>query len=136
MGGGEEPPMDELKNWMYEKVEVNVAGNVLQSTPPELSQIGNDIFTEFNQFDDAVPYNHLSQSIPQESANSYDWNTTQFGADLVSQSYQFINSAGSVIDQNFILTSHHQPPTLIPTYSQYDYDDDMTPITTTTTMID
>src|SRR5271156_2659210 len=50
MGGGDEPPMDELKNWMYEKVEVNVAGNVLQSSPPELSQIDNDMFTEFNQF--------------------------------------------------------------------------------------
>jgi hypothetical protein len=58
MGGGDEPPMDELKNWMYEKVEVNVAGNVPQSTHPELSQIDNDMFTEFNQFDDAIPYNH------------------------------------------------------------------------------
>jgi hypothetical protein len=48
MGGGEEPPMDELKNWMYEKVEVNVAGNVLQSTPPELSQIDNGMFLKFN----------------------------------------------------------------------------------------
>jgi hypothetical protein len=58
MGGGDEPPIDELKNWMYEKVEVNVAGNVLQSSPPELSQIDNDMFTEFNQFYDAIPYNH------------------------------------------------------------------------------
>jgi hypothetical protein len=32
MGGGEEPPMDELKNWIYEKIEVNIASNVLQST--------------------------------------------------------------------------------------------------------
>jgi hypothetical protein len=95
MGGGEEPPMDELKNWMYEKIEINVASNVLQSTSPE---IDTDIFTEFNQFDDAVSYNHLTLGIPQESANSYDWNTTQFGVDLVSESYQFTNSTGSVID--------------------------------------
>jgi hypothetical protein len=96
MGGGDEPPMDELKNWMYEKIEVNAADNVLQSTPPELSQIDN-MFPEFNQFDDALPYNHLSFSIPQESANSYDWNNAQYGADLAGQSHQFINSAGSVI---------------------------------------
>jgi hypothetical protein len=98
MGGGEEPSMDELKNWMYEKIEINAAGNVLQNTPPELSQIDTDIFTKFNQFDDAGSYNHLTLGIPQESANSYDWNTTQFGVDLVSESYQFTNSTGSVID--------------------------------------
>jgi hypothetical protein len=98
MGGGEEPPMDELKNWMYEKIESNVASNVLQSTSPELLQIDTDIFTEFNQFDDALSYNHHTFGIPQESANSYDWNTTQFGVDLASESYQSINSAGSVID--------------------------------------
>jgi hypothetical protein len=91
MGGGEEPPMDELKNWMYEKIEI-VAGNVLQSTSPELSQIDTGIFTEFDQFDDAVSYNHLALSIPQESANSYDWSATQFPVDLVSESIQFINS--------------------------------------------
>jgi len=130
MGGGDEPPMDELKNWMYEKVEANVAGNVLQSTPPELSQLD---FSELNQFDETVPYSNLSQSIPQEPANSYDWNDAHYGADLVSQSYQFANSAGSVIDQNYILNSHYQPPTYLPTYSLYDCDDDMTPITTTTT---
>jgi hypothetical protein len=90
--------MDELKNWMYEKVEVNVADTVLQSAPPEISQIGNDMFPEFNLFDDAVPYNHISLNIPQEVANSYDWNSTQYGADLVSQSYQSINSAGNAID--------------------------------------
>jgi len=106
MGGGDEPPMDELKNWMYEKVEANVAGNVLQSTPPELSQIDTDIFTGFNWFDD-VSYNHLALGIPQESANSYDWNTTQFGADLVSESYQFIDSAGCIIDPNSL---PHFPP--------------------------
>jgi hypothetical protein len=39
MRGGEEPPMEELKNWMYEKIETNVAGSVLESTSPELSQI-------------------------------------------------------------------------------------------------
>jgi hypothetical protein len=95
MGGGDEPSMDELKNWMY---EVNGADTVPQSAPPELSQIGNDMFPEFNLFDDAVPYNHISLNIPQEYANSYDWNSTQYGADLVSRSYQSINSAGSVID--------------------------------------
>ena len=58
MRGGEEPPMEELKNWMYEKIETNVAGSVLESTSPELSQIDTDIFTELNQFDDAVSYNH------------------------------------------------------------------------------
>ena len=98
VGGGEEPPMDELKNWMYEKIESNAADNVLQSTSPELSQIGTDIFTEFNQFDDAVSYNHLTPGIPQGSANSYDWNSTQFGVDLVSESYQFTNGVGGVIE--------------------------------------
>jgi hypothetical protein len=117
MGGGDEPPMDELKNWMYEQMEVNIASNVLQSTPPDLSQIDNDMLSEFNQFDDAVPYNPLSQSIPQESANSCDWTNPQFStADLVSESYQFINGADSVIDQNFVLTSHHQPQTYITAY--------------------
>jgi hypothetical protein len=108
MGGGDEPPMDELKNWMYEKIEVNAADNVLQSTPPELSQIDN-MFPEFNQLDDVVPYNHLSFSIPQESANSYDWNNAQYGADLASQSHQFINSAGSVIGLK--LPPHFPPST-------------------------
>jgi hypothetical protein len=98
MGGGEELPMDELKDWMYEKMEVNTAGNVLQSTSPELSQITTDISTEFNQSDDAASYNRLTFGIPQEPANSYDWNTTQFGVDLASESYQFNNSAGSVIE--------------------------------------
>jgi len=112
MGGGDEPPMDELKNWMYEHTEVNGANNFLQSTPPELSQIDNEILPGFNQFDDASPYNNLSQSL-QESANLYDWNNGHFGADLVSESYQFINSAGSVIDQNLVLPSHHQPQTYI-----------------------
>jgi hypothetical protein len=116
MGGGDEPPMDELKNWMYEKVEVNVAGNVLQSTLPELSQIDNDIFPEFNQFDDAAPYPPLPQSISQESANPYDWNNAQYGADLVSESLQFVNGVPGVIDQNFMLTSHHQPQTFIAAY--------------------
>jgi regulatory protein YycH of two-component signal transduction system YycFG len=107
--------MDELKNWMFEKIEVNVAGNVPQNTSPELSQIDTDIFSEFNQFDDAVPYNHpLSGS--QDSASSYDWNNTQYGTDLVSESFQFINSAGSVMDQTFILTSHHQPQGYIAAY--------------------
>ena len=55
MGGGEEPPMDELKNWMYEKIEINVAGNVLQSISPELSQnskievSGNKVRDKSNQ---------------------------------------------------------------------------------------
>ena len=101
--------MDELKNWMYEKIEI-VAGNVLQSTSPELSQIDTGIFTEFDQFDDAVSYNHLALSIPQESANSYDWSATQFPVDLVSESIQFINS-----DEPFLLTSH-QPQTLMTVY--------------------
>ena len=66
MRGGEEPPMEELKNWMYEKIETNVAGSVLESTSLELSQIGTDLFTECNQFDDALSYNHLALSIPEE----------------------------------------------------------------------
>jgi hypothetical protein len=115
MGGGEEPPMDELKNWMYEKIEINVAGNVLQSTSPDLSQIDTGIFTEFDQFDDAVSYNHLALSIPQESANSYDWSATQFPVDLVSESIQFINSAGNAIDEPFPFTSH-QSQTLMTGY--------------------
>jgi hypothetical protein len=115
MGGGEEPPMDELKNWMYEKVEMNVTGNGLQSASPELSQIDADIFADFNQFDDAGSYNHLTLGIPQESANPYDWNGTQFPVDLVNESFQFINSAGNVIDENFLLTPH-QPQTLITAY--------------------
>ena len=115
MGGGEEPPMDELKNWMYEKIEINVGSSVLQSTTPELSQIDTDIFTDFNQFDDAVSY-PLTLSIPQESANSYDWDTNQVTLDLVHESYQFINSAGNGIEENFILPSHHQPQALITTY--------------------
>jgi hypothetical protein len=115
MGGGEEPPMDELKNWMYEKVEVNVAGNSLPNASPELSQIDNDIFTEFNQFDDAASYNHLTVGIPQEPANSYDWNGIQFPVDLVNESIQFINSGGNGIDENFLLPSL-QPQTLITSY--------------------
>jgi hypothetical protein len=95
MGGGEEPPMNELKNWMYERMENNAAGNVLQSTSPRLSQIDTAIFTKFNQFDNTVSYNHPTLGIPQESAN---WSTTRSGVGLVSESYQFVNSAGSVIE--------------------------------------
>jgi hypothetical protein len=107
MGGGEKPPMEELKNWMYEQIEVNVGGNVLQSTPPELSQTDFDVFSEFGLFEDAVSYNHLNSSIPQESAYSYDWNIAQSGSDFVNEPLQFIN--GAPIVENFGLASHHQP---------------------------
>jgi len=106
--------MDELKNWMFERIEVNGADNVPQNTSPELSQTDTDIFSEFHQFDDAVPYNH-PLGVPEDSPSSYDWNT-QYGADLVSESYQFINSARSIMDQTFIPTSHHQPQGYIAAY--------------------
>jgi hypothetical protein len=61
-------------------------------------QIDADISTEFNQFDHALSYNHYTFGIPQESVNSCDWNTTQFGVDLITESYQSINGDGSVID--------------------------------------
>ena len=43
MGGGEEPPMDELKNWMYERIQTSAADNVLQSTFPEPSRIDTSV---------------------------------------------------------------------------------------------
>jgi hypothetical protein len=81
------------------------------------------MFPEFNQSNDAVPYNHLSQSIPQKSANSYDWNNAHYGADLVSESYQFTNSAGSVIDQNFAFITAN-PHKRLRRRHDSDYDDD------------
>jgi hypothetical protein len=89
MGGGEKPPMDELKNWMYKKIVINAASNALQSASADLLQIDAEISTESNQSDDALSYNHYTFGIPQESVNSCDWNTTHFGVDLVSESYHW-----------------------------------------------
>jgi hypothetical protein len=127
MGGGEEPPMDQLKNWMYEEWDCNEAG--MQSTVPEHSQIDADMIPDFDQFDETVPYTNLPFNIPQEQVQSCDWNNSQYGADLVSASYQFMNGTGGVVDQNLILASHH-PQTFCTPYlprrphDQNDDDDD------------
>ena len=116
MGGGEEPPMDELKNWMYEKVEVNVTG--MQGSAPEVSHIDIDMMPSYNQFDEAMPYTNLPFNIPQEPAQAFDWDNAQFGADLVSESYNFMTSTGGVVDQTFVLASQHQPSSFTTPYLQ------------------
>jgi hypothetical protein len=116
MGGGEEPAMDVLKNWMYEKWDCNVGG--MPITEQELSQIEADIFPDSNQFDETLTYTHLPFTIAQEPAQPYDWNHAQYGADLVSESYQFMNIADTTVDQNLILTSQHHPQTYSTPYLQ------------------
>ena len=112
MGGGEEPPMDELKNWMWEKVEVNVTG--MQGTAPEVTHIDVDMMPSYNQFDEALPYTQL----PFEPAQAYDWTSTQLGADLVNESCHFMTSTGSAVDHSFVLASQHHPQTFNTRYIQ------------------
>ena len=116
MGGGEEPPMDELKNWMYEQWEGSVAG--VQSNTAEVSQIDVDMMHNYDQFSETVPYSNLPFDVPQEPVHSYDWSSAQYDADLVSESYQFVNSTGGVVDQNLILTSQHHPQSYSTAYLQ------------------
>jgi hypothetical protein len=94
MGGGEEPPMEELKNWMYEQVQVNAS---------QLSQIDADMMLDYTQFDDTAPFTNFPSDVFQEPAQSYDWNTAPYNADLGAESYQFMNGTGPVVD----LASQH-----------------------------
>jgi hypothetical protein len=118
MGGGDEPPMDVLKNWMYETWDCNAAG--VQSIESELSQIAAVI--NFNEFDEPIQYSSLPCNIPQQPAQPYDWNNVHYSPDLVNESYQFMNSTGG-IDQNLILTSQNHPLAYSTPYLQYQNED-------------
>lgn len=112
MGGGEDPPMDVLKNWMYEKWDCNEAS--MQSTEPELSQLDADTIHDLNQFDDGISLISLPFGIHQEPTQLLDWTDAQYGAEIVSEPYQF-NSTGAIIEENLILASQH-PQAYAPSY--------------------
>jgi hypothetical protein len=118
MGGGEEPPMEELKNWMFEQVEVNVAGNLPPSTAPQLSQLDTDMITDYSPFDETATYNNLVINLSPDPTQSYDWSNAQYSADLVGEPYQIMNSTNALVDQNFILASQHHSPTFDTPYLQ------------------
>lgn len=116
MGGGEQPPMDVLKNWMYEKWDFNEAG--LQNTDSELTQLDADMITEIDQFCEGIPFNSLPFHLHQEQAQSFDWNNAQYGAELTSESNQLGNSTGAIVDETLILTSQHHPQAYATSYFQ------------------
>jgi hypothetical protein len=105
MGGGEQPPMEELKNWMYEQVQVSA---------PQLSQIDADMMLDYTQFDDTVPSASPLFNVSQEPALSYDWNTAPYSTDLGAESYLFMNGTGPVVD----LASRHPNQTFNTPYLQ------------------
>jgi hypothetical protein len=125
MGGGEEPPMEELENWMYEQMQVN---------KPQLSQIDADMMLDDTGLDDTglddtglddtglddtglddtAPSYNLPFNVFQEPAQSYDWNTASYSTDLVAESYQFMNGTGPVVD----LAPHHPTQMFNTSYPQ------------------
>jgi hypothetical protein len=112
MGGGEEPPMDVLKNWMYDKWDCNEAS--MQSAEPELSQLDADTIPDLNQFDEGISLISLPFDIHQEPTQSFDWANAPYGAEIVSELYQF-NNTGATIEENLILASQH-PQAYAPSY--------------------
>jgi hypothetical protein len=99
MGGGEKPPMDELKNWMYKEIisdqcRMQRSAKYLRGTfadrrrhiypPSSISSMTHYRTTT------------ILSTFPK-SVNSCDWNTTQFGVGLVGEPHQSINGAGSVM---------------------------------------
>lgn len=120
MGGGEEPPMDILKNWMYETWDRNAAG--VHSIEPELLQVGAEMIPNFNEFGKPIPHSNIAFNIPQQPAQSYNWDNVQYPTDLVSESYQFMSTEG-IVDHNLILTSQHHPLAYSAPYLQYQNED-------------
>ena len=52
MGGGEQLPMDVLKNWMHEKWDFNEA--CIQNTGPELAQHEAEMAPDVTQIDESI----------------------------------------------------------------------------------
>jgi hypothetical protein len=105
MGGGEDPPMDVLKNWMYEKWDCNEAS--MQSTESELlPQLDEDTIPDLNPFDEGISLISLPFGNHQEPTQSFDWTNAQYDAEIVSEPYQF-NSTGAIMEENLILASQH-----------------------------
>ena len=104
MGGGEKPPMDVLKNWMYEQASFNDAN--MRSHEPVLLQLDTNLTPDPNQLDNVLGLVNHPFSAHQESAQSYDWNNTQYVADLVDEAFELMDN-GAVVDENLILASQH-----------------------------
>jgi hypothetical protein len=104
MGGGEKPPMDVLKNWMFEQISFNEAS---MSHEPVQLQLDTNMTADPNQLDNVLGLVNLPFSAHQESAQSYDWNNTQYVADLVQESFEFMDNTGAVVDESLILASQH-----------------------------
>jgi hypothetical protein len=101
MGGGDNPPMDVLKNWMYEQVSVN------PSHEPVQLQLDANMTPDPNQLNNVLGLVSLPFSAHQESAQSYDWNNAQYVAD--QECYELMDNTGAVVDESLILTSQHHP---------------------------
>ena len=110
MGGGELPPMEELKNWMFEQWEVNVNGErTLQDSAPvgdyQQSPASGPVYS---QFDEIEEYSDLTFDISQESTQSLDWNNLQqYSLNTTGNSYQTIDFATNLVDQSFVVPSQH-----------------------------
>lgn len=124
MGGGEKPPMEELKNWMFEQWEINIGGDlVLQNAEPTGEFSGFDAdeaetMLAFNQFDDTAAFTEMPFDISQDLTQSFDSYAVQYPLNTTSNSYPYANFNDGVVEQTpFVLHSqHHQ--TFNATYTQ------------------
>ena len=106
MGGGEKPPMDVLKNWMYEQVSVNEAS--IQShqshEEPVQLQLDTNMTPDSNQLN-VLELLNLPFPAHQQSAQFYNWNNAQYVTD--PESYGLMDNTGAIVDESLILTSQH-----------------------------
>ncbi len=110
MGGGELPPMEELKNWMFEQWEVNVNGVLtFQDTAPTSNLMSDaDVMPLYDQFGDSPQYDDLTYDFSQEPVQSFDCNNIQYSLNAVSNSYEPVNYTTNLVDQPFVVTSQSQ----------------------------
>ena len=111
MGGGELPPMEELKNWMFEQWEVNVNGQLtLQDSAPTGSFCHSDadVVPLYDHFDDSPEYSDVAFDFSQEPTQPFDCNNIPYSFNAVGNSYQSIDYSSNLGDQPFVVPSQHQ----------------------------
>jgi hypothetical protein len=110
MGGGEKPPMDVLKNWMYEQVSVNEASIQVQSHESVhiqsqshesvQLQLNPNMTPDSNQLNNVLGLVNLPISAHQDSAQFYNWNNAQYVPD--QEPYELMDNTGAIVDESLI----------------------------------
>ncbi|KAJ9603188.1 hypothetical protein H2200_012483 [Cladophialophora chaetospira] len=109
MGGGNSPPMDFLKHWMYEELELNVNGRV----------IVQDINVPEMTFQPAVVNEHIRSA---SSSNNYDLNDGEMMQPVVDMEEQMYEN---IMPQNY---GHVDAVMMMPQNAMYNQNNFVYPV--------